>query len=421
MIHRKLFKSEFARNVLTLVTGNTVAQAIPVAISPILTRLYSPDDFGVYALFASLTGIMAVVATGRYEAAIMLPEQEEDSANLTTLSVSLTIIFSALLFFLVLVLNNPLAQLLGNTAVAPWLYIVPLSVLFLGTYQSLNYWWNRQKAYRRLASSKVYQSGVMSAGQLGLGVLKAGGGGLIAGAVAGQFAAALILLKAIWKNGRGSFSETSPEQMKAMARRYSRFPRFSIAGAFVNSLAYNLAYILISMLFSSTVLGFYALVYRVLATPSTVIGSAIAQVYFERASVEKKQSGSTRNSFRNTFKRLLQIGIPVFLILFLFARYLFTFVFGSQWADAGLYAQILLPFFLVRFISAALSTTMTVFEKLKQALYVHSSIIIGNLVVFSLAYFLKLEFQTFLYFYSGTLSILYAAFLVYYHRLSKGT
>jgi O-antigen/teichoic acid export membrane protein len=155
--------------------------------------------------------------------------------------------------------------------------------------------------------------------------------------------------------------------------------------------------------------------------PSTVIGNAIAQVYFERASAEKKQSGFTRNSFRDTLKRLLQVGIPVFLILFLFARYLFTFVFGAEWAEAGLYAQILLPFFLVRFISSTLSTTMTIFEKLKQALYVHSSIIIGNLAVFSLAYILKLEFQTFLYFYSGTLSILYAAFLVYYHRLSRGT
>jgi O-antigen/teichoic acid export membrane protein len=260
----------------------------------------------------------------------------------------------------------------------------------------------------------------MSVGQLGLGVLKTGGGGLIVSAVAGQFAAAIILLKAIWKNSRGRFSEVSLERMKAMARRYSQFPKFSIAGAFVNSLAYNLAYILISALFSSTVLGFYALVYRVLAMPSAVIGSAVAQVYFERASVEKKQGGSTRNSFRDTFKRLLQVGIPVFLILFLFARYLFTFVFGAEWAEAGLYAQILLPFFLVRFISAALSTTMTVFEKLKQALYVHSSIIIGNLAVFSLAYFLKLEFQTFLYIYSGMLSFLYAAFLIYYRRLSKG-
>ena len=186
-------KSEFARNVLTLVSGATIAQAIPVAIAPILTRLYRPEDFGIFALFASVSGILAVGAAGRYEAAILLPESQREARHVTLLALLVSLLSGALTLMLVIGFNRPLATLLGDPAIAPWLYLVPLSVLLSGIYQALNYWFNRHKQYPALAASKVYQTGSASAGQLLLGIAGSGSAGLILGWVLGQGAAAASL------------------------------------------------------------------------------------------------------------------------------------------------------------------------------------------------------------------------------------
>ncbi len=416
----KILKSEFARNVLTLMTGNSIALAIPVLISPILTRLYTPDDFGVYALYMSLVAVFAVMATGRYEAAILLPEDEGDAHTLSGISLLLTIITSLLVFIIILIFNQQITTWLGDPNISLWLYLLPVSMFLLGIFNTLNSWFNRQKEYRWIASGKVFQSGFTSAGQLGFGLGKSGGGGLIISTIAGQLAAVVVLFSGFRKYWRAFRGQLNSERIKILASRYREFPTYSVAGAVVNSLAFNLTYILISALFSSTVLGFYALVYRVLATPSAVFGSAVSQVYFEQASSEKKKSGNSRESFRKTLKRLIMLGVPVFLLLFLIVRYLFTFIFGEEWATAGIYAQILLPFFLVRFTSASLSVTMTVFEKLKQALVIHSAIILATLIIFLLSYWQQWDFRFFLSVYSIVLSGLYAVFLFYYYRLSKG-
>lgn len=416
----KILKSEFARNVLTLMTGNSIALAIPILISPILTRLYTPDDFGVYALYMSLAAVLAVLATGRYEAAILLPEKEADAHTLTGISLLLTTATSILVLVIILLFNQQITGWLGDPDVSPWLYALPVSMFLLGIFNTFNSWYNRQKEYRWIASGKVFQSVFTSAGQLGFGLAKSGGGGLIISTIVGQLAAVIVLFRG-FRRYLGEFRQhLRLDRLKVLASRYREFPTYSAAGAVVNSLAYNLTYILISALFSATVLGFYALVYRVLATPSAVFGSAVSQVYFEQASSEKKKTGNSRNSFRKTLRRLIMLGIPVFLLLFFLVRYLFTFIFGEEWAMAGIYAQILLPFFLVRFISASLSVTMTVFEKLKQALVVHSAIIAATLIIFITSYWQQWDFQFFLSVYSIVLSVLYVVFLFYYYRLSLG-
>ena len=148
---------------------------------------------------------------------------------------------------------------------------------------------------------------------------------------------------------------------------------------------------------------------------------AVSQVYFEQASTERKKNGTCRATFRYTLSRLILLGFPVFLILFLVVRYLFTFIFGEEWAEAGFYAQILLPFFFIRFISSSLSVTMTVLEKLREALFIHSAIIAATLLLFFSAYWRQWDFTFLLTVYSIVFSVLYIVFLVYYYRLSAGT
>src|SRR5690554_4361739 len=157
-MRRLLPKSKYTRNVLTLMTGTGLAQAIPIAISPILTRLYTPEEFGMFGMYLAIVAILAVAATGRYELAILLPKNDKDAINILILSILLSALFSVLLLIVVIAFGEKIALLFGEPSLSKWLLWVPVSVLLVGAYQSLNYWSNRKAHYKRLAISRTLQS-----------------------------------------------------------------------------------------------------------------------------------------------------------------------------------------------------------------------------------------------------------------------
>ena len=196
---RRLHRSEFVRNVGTLMTGTAIAQAVPILVSPILSRLYSPDDFGVLALFMAISIVISVIATGRYELAIMLPEEKKDAHNVLALSIILTTFTSLITFILVLFLKGFIASFFDDPGIENWLYFIPLVVFFTGVFNTFNYWSTRQKTFKRNAAGRIAQSTVMVGTNLGLGVARYGAIGLIAGYIFGQIVAATVLA---WKSLR---------------------------------------------------------------------------------------------------------------------------------------------------------------------------------------------------------------------------
>ena len=127
---------------ITLMTGTAIAQAIPIAVSPILTRLYSPSDFGVFAVYMAVTAVLSVIATGRYEQVVMLPQKDEDAANVVVLSLIVSTFFSLIFLVIVATWNSSITALLGNPEISGWLYLIPLSVLSMGVYNKFTYWLN---------------------------------------------------------------------------------------------------------------------------------------------------------------------------------------------------------------------------------------------------------------------------------------
>ena len=120
-------------------TGTIIAQAIPIAISPILTRIYRPEDFGLYAIFVAIITILGTVVSGRYELAIMLPKKDEDAINIFALGILITVCMTAFITILVVALNDFIVSLLNNQEIRYWLYLVPDSVFFVGCFNLLSY------------------------------------------------------------------------------------------------------------------------------------------------------------------------------------------------------------------------------------------------------------------------------------------
>ena len=200
MLKRFKPKSEFNRNILTLMTGTTIAQAIPIAISPILTRIYTPEDFGIFAIFLAITLIIGSIANGRYELAIMIPKKDEDAINIFALGFIITTSISLLLLVLVLIFQTYFTYLVKNEEIGVWLYFVPISVFFFGIFNILNYFNNRKKNYKDISNANILKSIVAAIIQLSIGLIQQGATGLISGQIISQFFANTKLLKNIIKD-----------------------------------------------------------------------------------------------------------------------------------------------------------------------------------------------------------------------------
>jgi O-antigen/teichoic acid export membrane protein len=418
IIKKLLLTSEFNRNVLLLTAGTTIAQSINILISPILTRLYTPEDYGNLALFVSITTIFGTIANGRYELAIMIPKDDEDAINVAAAGFIFNVIISTLCFFVILIFNKNIIKLLKAGTIAPWLYVAPLTVFFIGLFSILNYTNSRLKLYKDIAKANIFKSIAGSTTQIFLGILKAGVSGLIIGQIVSQIAANTKLLRNI--KFTGLFIKIKKEKILEQSKRYINFPKYTMIAALLNTTSYQLTNILISLFYGQTKLGHYYLAFRILGMPTTFIGSAISQVYFQQASKERQETGKATKTFNDTIKKLGIIGLPIFIILFFIIEDLFCFVFGEEWREAGKYAQIMIPLFFIRFIVSTVSTLNSVFEKNEAGLFIQLIILSTTMIIFWLGSLLSMEFIKILKIMTCILVAEFICLYFYLLNLSKG-
>lgn len=381
LVGRYIPAHSFLSHVLALMTGTTFAQAVTVLAAPVLTRLYSPDDYGMMALFISISGVLAVIACWRYELAIVLPEKDEEAANLLILSIGINFGMCLLTLLAVVLFRQQIANLLGAPPLARWLWFLPLSLLSSGLFQAFNYWSTRRKQFGRLAIRQVTQSTVAIGTQLAAGLLGAGAGGLIGGSILGQIAATGRLGWQIAKEeGHLIKKFVSNGMLKYQFFRYRNFPLFSSWSGLLNTASTMLPALMLGYFFNPTIVGYYALGQKVLSLPMGLIGGAVAQVFFPRAT-QAKFEGNLGSLTLNTFSHLLTLGVTPILLLAASAPQLFTFVFGHQWVTAGVYMRWLSLWLLLVFVSSPISTLFVVLEKQRIGLMFDLTLFVGRFLV----------------------------------------
>lgn len=356
--------SAFAADVFKLVTGTTLAQAVAVLASPLLTRLYGPEAFGFLALFISITSILGVVACMRYEFAIMLPQEDREAANLLALSLLSAVVVSGLTVPALYFGGVALLSLIRAPGLAPYLVLVPPYIFVSGVFLALNYWNSRTKHFGRLSVARVTSSLATVGTQLGAGFGGyATGGSLIGASLVGVSVSTGVLGGQIWRDDRALLrGSISWRGMLEGLRRYKKFPLIDSGSALLNTASWQLPAFLLAAFFSPVVVGFYSLGFMVLQFPMSLIGSSIAQVFFQRAA-EARSDGTFSHLVENVFRLLIMIGIFPILTVTIIGPDLFAVVFGENWTEAGVYAQILSVWAFVWFISSPLSTIWAVLEK----------------------------------------------------------
>ena len=372
-------KTSFKGDVLRLVAGTGLAQLIGVLVAPILTRLYAPEVFGVAALFTSLTGILGVLACMRYELSIVLPDNDRGAANLLGVSLCFSTLIALLTVPIIVFAGPEVLQWVRMPELTPYLWLVSVTVFIHGVFTALNYWNTRTKHFTRLSIARVTSSLASTSATLGAGFAgHATGGAMIAASVGGQVVATTVLGGQIWRdNGQFLVQSITWREMLGGLKRYKRFPIFDSWSALLNTTSVQMPVLILGVFFAPAIVGFYALGHRLLSLPMGLLGGAISQVFFQRASVAKTD-GSIAHVVESTFQQLLLIAAFPFLLLIIIAPELFSMVFGAQWVTAGIYVQILAPWLFFVSISSPLSTLILVLENQGVGLLINIALVISR-------------------------------------------
>jgi len=331
--------------------------------SPLLTRLFDVNDFGLLAVYSSLLAIIGVVASLRYEMAIPLPESEQDAVNLVAVCLFLVSFTAVLSLVYVLLLGGVTSAMLGVPGLAKFLWLLPVGALLNGYYTVFNYYCARGKRFDVVAKTRWMQALVSIAIQLG--TFKLGAAALLLGQVSSKSAGVLKLARTALK--QSAFSSISAYGMLALAQRYRRFPLFSTGEGLANAASLQLPPLMFAAFFGPSAAGVYSLAMRILQMPMTLIGSAIGQVFFAHAA-EARRSGTLGGLVMQLHTRLASIGLPPALVLIFSGPELFALVFGEEWRLAGICARWLAPWLYLVFVSSPMSTLFSVLERQERGL-----------------------------------------------------
>lgn len=368
----------FASNVIKLVSGTIIAQGLTILTAPVLSRLFPPEAFGTTSVFISIASVLAVIICLRYEQSILLPKDDADAVNLFTVSLVISLAVSLLVAVFLLAQAQDIATLLNAPELANFLWILPVALAFQGLFQAVNQWNTRQKKFTRLSLARVAASLTTSIVPIILAALGyRNTAGLITSWIAGTAIFSLVLsAQVLHEDARVLFRNIRLGAMLANARRYWKFPMLDTWGSLINTLSWQLPSLLLSPFFSQTIVGYYAMASRILLLPMTLVGHSISQVFFQHASERHANNGALDQVVLSVFERLVAFSLPLVILFSILGKELFSFVLGRQWAEAGIYVQILAPWILFLFISSPLSSLFSVLERQEVALIVHLSILL---------------------------------------------
>lgn len=405
------------RHVLTLLTGTGLAQFIALAVSPLLARLYTPENFGVFALYLSAVALLAILATGRYELAIVLPEDDDDARHLFALALLASVAVTAATLLAVILWGDGLAARAGHTELSRWLYLLPLSVGLTALANTLGCWANRQRQYSQLALNRVVQTSASAAATVGLGVGGWASSGLLLGSTLAQAVSAAMLALPT-RGALGSARRLERARLRGLMRRYINFPRVNLPHALLDALQASALLVVMGAAFGSQVLGGYAFAMRIARTPLAMLGASVGQVFQQRAAQVFNEGGDMAALARRTTLRLAWFALP-FVAVMLAAPALFGWAFGPVWREAGVYALILTPWMVLNFLTSPLSQLPLVVGRQRRALAFGVAYQVSMLAPYALAWAMGWSVHAALGAQSAAASVVLLAYGLWLHRLAS--
>jgi O-antigen/teichoic acid export membrane protein len=370
------------RNMAILAAGSLAARAIGFVTVPVITRIYTPEHFGVLSVFASLTAMMVPLSTMRYSAAIPLPKRDETATNLFALCLISLCCFSLLLAAVLWMSAQPLLHLFSMERLVSYWWLVVVAVAGTGLFEILSSWATREKAFKALAKRAIWQSTSSAIVKICLGLLGFKPIGLLIGHVLSQAGGCASLSFGFFRKLKTNFRHVTTKRLSFLLRRYADYPKFRLPSQFLLVFSSNAPLLFSAMLFGKETTGQLGLALTTLALPITLIGNTTGQAFYaEIAKIGRKQPHEIHKVTKNIAKKLFISSLAPFFVLATTGPYFFEIIFGEQWHDAGVFARICSVYLLAQFVATPLVNVLNVFEK--QGVFFNLNAVRAAMVTFS--------------------------------------
>lgn len=374
-----LSKSSFVKNVFVVISGTAIGQIVGYGLYPIISRLYSPADFGVFGTFNAVLSIIAAGLTLDYSQAVMIPKLKDDAFNLCVLSCVTTIMITLCCLALCL-LAPALIQNLMRTPHVWLLALLVVGVLVTGLNQACQAWCVRVKAFKHTSASQVVRSLSTNGTQIGLGYLEAGPPGLILAAILGEVLASLNLAREVFRDLRLLGRNIRLDRMWQLAKDYRDFPMYSASTNIISALSLGLAVLLLTHYYGIAVAGTYAFALRILSAPTEFVLRSLRQVLYQKASETHNEGGRLVPLYVKITSGLFAVAFFPSLVLFMWAPQIFTWAFGSQWLTAGEFARSLVLWMTFGFCNLP-ATLFTRIIRIQRKMFIYNLALLASRVL----------------------------------------
>lgn len=355
--------SPFYKSVAWVAGGTAVAQAITILTTPIVTRLYTPGDYGVFAVFTAILGVIQPIGTLTYATAIPLARSENLAHDLLKLCFTIVLALS-LSFALVILLFGPfIAAQFGMPQAASYRWLLPLCLLGVGCYEALSSWALREKRFRLISATQMSQGVSSAAVKIGLGWLGAQPLGLLLGLLATSTAGCVSIFGKLLREEPQAVRHVSCRGMWKAARRFRAFPLFRSWSKLLLGLNARLPVFFIAVMFDPVVAGLFGLANSMVNLPMSLVGRSVSSVYYaEIARFGKSRPDKILKLSLSIMKRMAIVGILASAVIMIGGPWLFRVTFGAEWGDAGNYARWLSIVIVLRLVSSPIMHCFDVLE-----------------------------------------------------------
>lgn len=334
-------KKPFVRNVIILASGTAMAQVIAMALSPIITRLYGPEAFGLMGTFMAIVSIIAPIAALTYPIAIVLPKRDQDAKGLIQLSLIITTIISVISLTILIFFNQQILNIFNIKEIGAYLYLIPIVIIFSGLMQVAEQWLIRTKQFSINSRVTVLQSILINGSRVGIGLFYPVAAVLV---VLSALANGLKAMMMIFFAKRSDYQENTQLKgektgLKELAKKHNDFPKYRAPETFLNAVSQGLPILMLTSFFGPASAGFYTIGRTVLSMPSQLIGKAVGDVFYPRIAEAANSKENVTTLIKKGTLALAGVGLIPYGLVILFGPFLFSFVFGADWVVAGEYAR----------------------------------------------------------------------------------
>ena len=355
-----------ARNLVVVGGATAVGQGALVLAAPVLARLYDPQAFGLLSLYSAILSVLVAGSSLRYDLAIPISGDPEEAVHLLGLSVVIAAVTSLIVAMVVVAWGSQLSTLLGAAPLGPFLWLLPIGLAVSSASQALTSWAVYHRLFPRIGRLRATQGIGQAVCQAALGIARAGQIGLIVGDIAGRVLGTEQLLRPLLGVLRSS--RLSVTSARAYARERWGFARVMTAASLLNALSLQVPFLLIPAFFDLESSGQYFLAFRILVLPASLVSAAVSQVFFGEASVRRTDARRLHDLARNAAVSLFVFSIPTYMTVLVAGPALIDAVFGSRWALAGSYAQVLVPGLVFWSVASPISTLLLVGRRERESL-----------------------------------------------------